>query len=39
MVNSNDKGGEILLSIHYIIIQVAFYGWKQKKDVFKFINT
>ena len=39
MVISKDKGGNILLSINRIIIQVVFYGWKQDKDVFKVIKA
>ena len=39
MVISKDKGGNILLSINHIIIQVVFYGWKQDKDVVKIIKA
>ena len=39
MVISKDKGGNILLSINRIIIQVVFYGWKQDKDVVKIIKA
>ena len=39
MVISKDKGGNILLSINCIIIQVVFYGWKQDKDVVKIIKA
>ena len=39
MVISKDKGGNILLSINRIIIQVVFYGWKQDKDVVRIIKA